>query len=217
MAVTYVGVGSYQQGANVTSQTYALPAGVADGDLLLMSVTTTGNTWNANAGWTEISNTPQGSPRGMLFWRKYATGDPSPGITISSGSTHASGCVAAFRGVAVAPLNYSHYRGTADPLVSPDLTPTLSTMVAIYHFSTVGGLGTLVEGGSTERFSYTGGLTNDGLAMTTVDGTAGAAIGTWSRDVVGGPSETSIAVQLDVPSSLTANRMKVRTSTRNQA
>ena len=108
MAVTYIGVGSYAAGNNA-SVTPGLPAGITDGDLLVLYVAIRQDAATANtpSGWTDSGIGGYYSPLNTtehylrIFYRFYATGQTAPTVAFTGGTTKATtqAVIQAYRGV----------------------------------------------------------------------------------------------------------------------
>jgi hypothetical protein len=95
--VSFVAAGA--QAANTNgSVTPALPAGITDGDLLLVVVATAApaRTFTAPAGWsttTYATNSQANGPRLAFAWKSYVTGDTAPLMTAGGTGVAGSGVV----------------------------------------------------------------------------------------------------------------------------
>ena len=108
MAVTYLGAGTYAAGNNA-SVTPGLPAGLLNGDLLVLCTSIRDAVGSANtpAGWTlAYSGVSAGAAAGYqkVFYRAYATGVTAPTVTFTGGGSNdtTQAIILAFRDAVVA-------------------------------------------------------------------------------------------------------------------
>ena len=111
MAVTYVAKGAFASGTATVS--VAVPAGTAYDDLLLLFVETANEVQTVPSGWTEVTNSPQGTGtaatsgavRITAFYR-FATSASEPAASLTGTLDHKAAIMLAFRGVSKsAPFN----------------------------------------------------------------------------------------------------------------
>jgi hypothetical protein len=93
-AISYVGAGTDSLVAGGTSNTPGLPAGLQDGDLMVLvyggvSWSSTANAPGTPSGWTLKASTTASTPDSRLSWfyRRYQSGDSAPTLTYSGTST----------------------------------------------------------------------------------------------------------------------------------
>jgi len=138
MAISYEGIGSVVSGAGAITPT--LPAGLADDDLLI-AIFETANQAITLSGWTEITDSPQGTGtagaagavRLTSFYKFYTTGDGNP--TSSDSGNHQIGRIFAFRGVDTsAPFEDTAGATAAASNIQnlPDVTTVTAGAMAVY-------------------------------------------------------------------------------------
>ncbi|MDA3624265.1 hypothetical protein OU415_02385 [Saccharopolyspora sp. WRP15-2] len=167
-AITYVGKGTESLVASNTANTPGLPAGLQDGDLmvLLYGMTSWAGTANEPAtpsGWTKKASTLSATTGGRLSWyyRRYQSGDAAPTLAYSGTTSDIRFTqIFAFRGV-VASGDPADVLGTASNNgVQKDMGPISGVT------TTAAGI-VLVAGVRESDWQPGGGLTvlsGDGLA-----------------------------------------------------
>jgi hypothetical protein len=125
--ITYVGAGAAASGTgNVSPQ---LPSGWQQNDIFLLFCETANQAVTAPTGWTQVTNSPQGTgtaggntaTRLTVFWRRATASESAP--TIADPGNHVVAGILAFRGVVE----------SGDPwdVTAGDTLPSASTSVSI--------------------------------------------------------------------------------------
>lgn len=181
MAVSYVSNGAFASGTGAL--TVGVPAGHADGDLFLLMVNSANQTIATPSGWTQVSNSPQGTGtaaaaggvRLAVFW-KLVSGTQSSQSVADSGN-YTTAIMSCWRGVdPAAPIHVTagSVGASSASLTWPAVTTTVPACMII------NAVGLDFDGNSTARL---GSWTNANLASITerhdqtVNAGAGGGIG----------------------------------------
>lgn len=104
MAITFVNKGTW--GAGTTSFSPGIPAGMAAGDLMILTIHTCNQAVSAISGWTQITSSPvstgtantAGGTRLTAYYRFWQSGDAAPTVSVTGG-TVSNGIISGYRGV----------------------------------------------------------------------------------------------------------------------
>lgn len=133
---TFVGASSVSTN-NGTTVTIAVPAGTADGDLMLMAFAKDTNSWTAPAGWTLIQ--AEGSlasvKYGAVYYR-WAASEPANYQWVGNANSDAEAIISVYRGVHLTtPINVSAeslLTTSASTIDVPDATSTVASGLAVH-------------------------------------------------------------------------------------
>jgi hypothetical protein len=137
MAIAFVNKGTFASGT--TSISPGIPAGMAAGDFMLLTVHTPNQVVSAITGWTPVTSTPvstgtagaAGGTRVSTYYRFWQSGDAAPTVAVTGG-TCTNGIIAGYSGV--------------DPTTPFDgVTPVATTLAAAATTLTMTGLTTASE------------------------------------------------------------------------
>ena len=137
MAISYVGIGTYNSGS--AGITVATPSGIAAGDLLVAAVETANQTiTTSSSGWTTYTGTAGGTAgaaggiRCTVFYK--ITDGSDTGIVLNDSGNHQLGVMLAYRGVdSSSPINASasQYNASSTTLTCPSVTTTVANTAII--------------------------------------------------------------------------------------
>jgi hypothetical protein len=134
MAIAFVNKGTFAAGT--TSISPGIPAGMAAGGFMLLTVHTTNQVVSAITGWTAVTSTPvstgtagaAGGTRVSTYYRFWQSGDAAPTVAVTGGNC-TNGIIAGYSGV--------------DPTTPFDgVTPVATTLAAAATTLTMTGLTT---------------------------------------------------------------------------
>ena len=199
-----------------TGATVSVPGGVADGDLLILTVATSTNsasspaTHNTPSGWTLITSLARGGQRSSAFWRIAASEPADYSPTWSSQTGGHLLTINRFTGAAASsPIDVS---GTGSANSSTATAPTVTTTVAdtllcaIYSHTATGGNKFSQPPGMTERWDIAGtGGNGPGVALDTEAVSAAGATGTRASTCAWSDHWTAIAFAIKPAAGTTHN------------
>lgn len=200
---------SYTPGSNVSQVTVDVPAGVANGDLMVacMVVTTLSNpsssSFEAQSGWTEIVNQGPGSPDpgGSALYYRIADNEPASYTFLLNGYTagEIAAFIAVYSGLTSTPLDAyadSIASSSSATYTTPTVTATATPEELVLYVASLGGTSSGSTGAaqvSASTYTVNTRITNSadgftlGLADTAV-GPAGTAPGTVTWTTAAGTS-----------------------------
>jgi hypothetical protein len=158
-AISFVAAAGAGNGAGTTSLTINKPTGVAQGDVLLATVTATGTgTLTAPSGWTAVQDTTQGTAiRQLTYYKVAGASEPSSYSWGLGTSRKASGGVIDYRGVnQAAPIDASASAGgTKGSAVAPSITTSAANGQLVAAVSFVTSTTVTADVTTTERYDTT--------------------------------------------------------------
>ena len=176
-AIGFVAASNANNGTGSTSLSISKPTGVAQGDVMLATVTATGTgTVTAPSGWTVVKNTTQGTALRQATYYKVAGASEAASYSWSLGTSRATaGGIVDYSGVnQTAPVDASaSATGTSGNAVAASVTTSAAgdQVVAIASFATATTV--TADSTTTERYDVASGSTT-GEAADFAQSSAGA-------------------------------------------
>jgi hypothetical protein len=170
-AISFVAASSANNGTGATSLSVNKPAGVAQGDVMVATLTATGTgSITTPSGWTVVTDATQGTALRQITY--YKVGGASEGSSYSWGlgtSRSTSAGIVAYRGVnQTAPVDASATAtGTSGNAVGPSVTTSAANdqVVALVSFATATTV--TADASTTERYDVSSGSTTSEAADST--------------------------------------------------
>lgn len=225
MAITFVAATSGDNLAGATStMIISVPAGVVNGDIMLVGMTIRDNnpTWAAQAGWTSLRIDNEGTQSAQAIYYRIASSEPASYTFNLPSSGKASGGIMAFRGVNTSsPIDVSGGQGNTGANVNCD-APSVSTTGA--NDMLVGFFGTTFEGatftpptGMTEAFDHPSGagFNNSGCSTEGAYQLLSSSGATGTRTAVSDQSRPSIGQLVALLSGAGTGRLLASTGVGN--
>jgi hypothetical protein len=215
VAVAYRSSGTFVDADSTTTGSIGLPAGLANGDVLILPVQSrgTGNTVATPSGYTSAGTINITASHRLTVFYKYVTnaaGEAAPSVTQSvSGAIRAR--LSAFSGgSSTSPLDIDIIMAKSTDnatVTAPTATPVSQGTMAVWIFSTAddNALGSATQG--TTAYSSDGTAGNDGsLALVYELQTNAAAVGTCSMtQSANGPDNWNTATLILRPAAVAAS------------
>lgn len=213
MSFAFVGATTSSTASGVTSVTLAVPSGVANGDLMVLSAVTylgSSQSITAPSGWTVIYNGILGSSMyGLVAYRVASSEPASYTVTFSASAWPSAVLYAVSGGTGVGQAVAAYPGATSTTLAAPTWTSTpASTSLLVYGYGGVnsaasggGGLtlpseSTLLSGSQTADVNNTSGGTDYALLACQAASPGSATITTAVYPL-------TVAVEYTAPSNLT--------------
>jgi hypothetical protein len=129
-APTIVGVGAKAEGSGSGPHAAGLPAGVQEGDLLLLyGATETTRAFSAGAGWAAVPDSPQDAARRLtVLWKRAGAGEAAAGVSSVPGGTTLGGIIAV-RGTPASGNPWDVTAGATDAADNASQIPTDTTTI----------------------------------------------------------------------------------------
>lgn len=198
-AIGLVAASSANNGAGATTLVINKPTGVAQGDLMLATVTATGNgAFTAPAGWTVVKNTVQGTAlRQANYYKVAGAGEGASYSWNLSTSRSASGGIIDYSGVnQTAPIDASATgTATSGNAVAPSLTTSVAGDQVVAAASFAAATTVTADATTVEQYDAASGSTT-GEAADFAQATAGATTAKTAEPAASGSAWISATIAL---------------------
>ncbi len=198
-AIGFVAASSANNGAGSTSLSITKPAGVAQGDVMLATITATGNgAVTAPSGWTVVKNTTQGTTLRQAVYYKVAGAGEGASYSWGLGTSRStSGGIVDYSGVnQTAPIDATATAtATSGNAVAPSVTTSAASDQVVASVSFATATTVAPDATTTEKYDASSASTT-GEAADFIQATAGTTTAKTAEPTASGSAWIAATVGL---------------------